>query len=612
MTRSMSDDDLLAAVVGQTVPGLLRATVAGRPEAPALRWRGADGASWHQLTWAEVGDRVARVAAALAGLGVTQGDRVALLLRTRPEFHIADLAALVLGATPVSIYQTSAPDQIAYVVRHCGARAVVVEDAGFLARLRAAGVADQVRTVVVVDPSGLGTADSAAADLRRWDDLLEAAPLDLAPDRCGPDDLATVIYTSGTTGPPKGVRITHRNVAWVLESDRLLAEHNGQDHTGWRLVSYLPMAHIAERLISHYAAVRYGFEVTTCPEIAHLGAYLGATRPQFFFGVPRVWEKMHATILALASADNDQRVALLRAVELGHRQREAVRSGVVPDAELQAAFDETEPTRLLVRQLVGLDAAEVALSGAAPLPAEVLRFFDGLGIPLTEAYGLSETTGVLTWDFGADTRLGTVGRPFPGIELRLDDDGEVIARGGAIFTGYLDDAAHTAEVLDADGWFHTGDVGRLDDDGYLTLIDRKKELIITAGGKNVSPANVEAALKANPLVGQAAAIGDGRPYVAALVVLDPDAAAAWAGAHGLSDIARDLDRLAAHPDVVAAVQKAVDAANSHVSTVEQVRRFRVLADEWLPDSELLTPTMKLKRRGVLARYADEIESLYSR
>jgi long-chain acyl-CoA synthetase len=315
--------------------------------------------------------------------------------------------------------------------------------------------------------------------------------------------------------------------------------------------------------------------------------------------------------MGLVAADNDQRVALLRAVEIGHERREVERQGEEAKPELQSTFDETEPTRLLVRQLVGLDAVEVALSGAAPLPGEILHFFLGLGIPLTEAYGLSETTGILTWDPGED-RPGTVGRVFPGVELRVADDGEVLTRGGHVFTGYLADPQRTADVLDPDGWFHTGDVGRIDDDGYLTIVDRKKELIITAGGKNISPANLEAALKANPLVGQAAVIGDGRPYVAALVVLDPDAAASWAGARGLGEIARDLGQLAVHADLVAEITKAVDIANSHVSPAEQVRTFKVLADEWVPDSEVLTPTMKLKRRGVAARYADEIEALYRR
>ncbi len=452
---------------------------------------------------------------------------------------------------------------------------------------------------MVIDPSGLSDEEAGAADVRRWEDLLATEPLDLAAaeSRLTPDELATVIYTSGTTGPPKGVQITHANVCWVLEGDRRLAADAGQDRRGWRLISYLPMAHIAERMLTHYGAAGFGFEVTTCPDIQQMGSYLGATRPQVFFGVPRVWEKMHATIMALVAADNDQRVALLRAVDLGHEVREAARRGEEPSPDVQAAFDETEPTRLLVRQLVGLDAVETALSGAAPLPGEILRFFDGLGIPLVEVYGLSETTGIVTWDLAGHDRPGTVGRAFPGVEVRLEEDGEVLTRGGAVFPGYLDDPVRTAEVLDADGWFHTGDVGRLDD-GYLTIVDRKKELIITAGGKNVSPANLEAALKANPLVGQAAVIGDGRPYVAALVVLDPDAAAAWAGARGLTDIARDLGQLAEHPDLLAEVQKAVDAANSHFSSVEQVRRFRVLPDEWVPDSEVLTPTMKLKRRGV--------------
>jgi long-chain acyl-CoA synthetase len=608
MARLLSNEQLLAQVAGQTVPRLFARTLAQRPDALALRWRAADGATWEQWTWAEYADRATRLAAGLAELGVGRGDRVALIMRNRPEFHVTDLAVLLLGATPISIYQTSAPEQIAQLVGHCGARVVVVEDGGFLARVRAAGLEDLVRHVVVVDATAV---DVAHGPVEHWDALLGSGPVDLdgALGRLDGGSLATVIYTSGTTGPPKGVQITNQNVCWTVASVAALFEDAGLALSGWRIVSYLPMAHIAERMVSHYLGVAFALEVTTCPELLQVGSYLGATRPQLLFGVPRVYEKMHATITSLAAADNDQRVALNRAVSVGHEVRELARRGEQPSAALQTAFDETEPTRLLVRQLVGLDALEVAASGAAPISLDVLRFFDGLGVPISEVYGLSEDTGPLTWDVNRHARLGTVGRPIPGCEIRLGPDGEILASGGHIFPGYLDDPERTAEVLQ-DGWLHTGDIGSFDADGYLSVVDRKKELIITAGGKNISPANVETALKASPLVSHVAVIGDRRPYVSALIVLDADAVAAWATARGLGDIARNLAELARHPDLVAEIERAVDAANAHFSPVEQVRRFLVLGDEWLPDSEVLTPTMKLKRRGVASRYGVEIEALY--
>jgi long-chain acyl-CoA synthetase len=281
--------------------------------------------------------------------------------------------------------------------------------------------------------------------------------------------------------------------------------------------------------------------------------------------------------------------------------------GEKPTGELATRFEAVEPSLAFVRGLIGLDQSVICVTGAAPIPFEILRFFRAVGLPLSEIYGLSETTGPMTWA-PFRVRVGTVGPAMPGIEVRLDADGEVCCRGGNVFRGYLDQPEKTAEVLDPDGWFHSGDIGVFDDAGYLRIVDRKKELIITAGGKNISPANLEAALKAGALIGQACAIGDDRPFVSALLVLDPDAAPVWARQHGIEG---SFAELAAHPDVIAEVQREVDAANAGFSQVERIKRFKLLADEWLPDSEELTPTMKLKRRGVHAKYAKEIEDLYA-
>jgi long-chain acyl-CoA synthetase len=572
--------DIDSAIAGQTVPRLFATTVGARPDEAALRWRspGAESAT-NALTWAEYADRACRVAAGLQALGVQPGQRIVLMMRNRPEFHYADMGALLAGATPISIYNSSSPEQIEYLAGHSEAAAAIVGDVGMLERfLKVRSELPGLQKLILIDdPDG-----QAPADVVPFADLLGAAPVDLgrAVAAAKPEDLLTLIYTSGTTGPPKGVMITHYNLCWVVES---MNRATGEPLAGWRQISYLPMAHIAERLLTHYFHVAEGTDVTCCPEPTELVSYLREVRPEHFLGVPRVWEKLHAGIAAAMAADPDKQAAFQRAMETGD------------DAVLAN-----------VRAMVGLDGMRLALTGAAPIPRPVFDFFRSLGVPLSEVYGLSECTGPMTWS--REARAGTVGPPIPGQELKILDDGEVCCRGGNVFAGYLKDPERTAEVLDADGWLHSGDIGRFDEAGYVQIVDRKKELIITAGGKNISPANLEAAIKSYPLIGQACVIGDARPYITALIVLDPDVAPAWARSQGI-DFA-SLGDLAAHPDIRAEVERCVAEANGRFSQVEQIKKVAILPTEWPPDSDELTPTMKLKRRGVLAKYADEIEALY--
>ncbi len=588
---------------GQTVGRLFLATVSERPDAVALRWKDPQSGEWREWTWRTYADLVARVAAGLRTLGVGRGDRVVLMMRNRPEFHVADTAALFLGATPISIYNSSAPEQVQYLVDHSGACAGIFEDPGYLERvLKVRSELPGLRELVVIDdPERL-----APRDVGRFAELCATEPLDLSKEveNAQPSDLATVIYTSGTTGPPKGVMLDHTNICWTVESYR---ETLGVDTTGWRAVSYLPMAHIAERMSSHYLGIASGFEVTTCPEPALVASYLPEVRPQTFFAVPRVWEKLHAALQAALRADPARVAEGEAALAVGAEVAEyEARGEPLPD-ELRARYEPVAPMLDAVRSMIGLDQLVIAVTGAAPIPVEVLRFFRSLGVPMSEIYGLSETSGPMTWD-PFRVRIGTVGRAMPGIDVKLDEDGEVLCRGGNVFRGYLNAPDKTAEVLDGE-WFHSGDIGVLDDDGYLKIVDRKKELIVTAGGKNISPANLEAALKAGPLIGQCCVIGDNRPFISALVVLDVDAAPAWAKARGIE--ASTLAELAEHPEVVAEVERQVAEANARFSRVEQIKRFTILHHEWLPDSEELTPTMKLKRRGVLTKYSEHIEAMYS-
>jgi long-chain acyl-CoA synthetase len=577
--EQVTNEMLAEQTRGQTVPSRFLQTVRSRPDGVALRAKDGDG--WREVTFAEYADAAGRVAGALRELGLARGDRVVLMMRNRPEFYVADMGALLVGATPISIYNSSAPEQVQYLAGHCDAKVAILEDVGYLERfLKVRSELPSLEHIVVMeDPDGV-----APEDVRSWDALLASEPVDLdtASKVAEPTDLATVIYTSGTTGPPKGVMLDHANVVWTAESLRLTLAHVAAE--GRRLVSYLPMAHIAERMTSYYQQALLGYEVTTCPEASEIAAYLPQVRPEIFFAVPRVWEKVYAGVQAVVSADPQQKEAFERALETGD------------DSVLRP-----------VRELLGFDQTISAISGAAPIPVEIFQFFRALGVPLAEVYGLSECSGPMTFD-AVEVRPGTVGRAIPGCEVELAEDGEVICRGGNVFRGYLNDPVKTADALDADGWLHSGDIGEIDADGYLKIVDRKKELIITAGGKNISPANLEAALKAFPLVGQACVIGDGRPFVSALLVLDPEVAPAWAKQHGIEGAS--VAELAEHADMLAEIEQSVVEANKRFSNVEQVKKFALLGEEWLPDSEELTPTMKLKRRGIHTKYAEVIEELY--
>ena len=590
-----------AAVAGATVTTAFRDTVRAHPDRVALR--SYDGDTVTELTYAEYAERACRLAASLGAHGVGRGDRVVLMMSNRPEFHIADVAAMLCGATPISIYSSSSPEQIAYLVSHSRARFAIVEHEAYLTSMLSVHAdLPTLEQITVIEPPA-----ELPDGVLLWDDQFALDPVDLdaAASIAEPADLATVIYTSGTTGPPKGVMLDHGGVMWTASS---LVERFGFDVDGMRLVSYLPMTHIAERMTSHYAAIIHGYEITTCPEAGKVTQWLTKARPEIFFAVPRVWEKAYATVSSLVHGDPEQGKAFDAAIDLGWQVSEYRARGEDVPADLAARHAAVDATLLAPwRGILGLDQCRVAITGAAPIPFEILRFFRGLGIELSEIYGLSETYGPMTWT-PFRVKVGTVGPAIPGTEVRLGDDGEVLCRGGNIFKGYLDDPAKTAEVMTGE-WFHTGDIGVLDEDGYLKIVDRKKELIITAGGKNISPANIEAALKASALIGQACVIGDGRPYLTALLVLDPEVAPVWAASEGIQDTS--VRALVENPEVLAQIRADVDHVNSNFSQVEGIKRFAVLHEEWMADSEELTPTMKLKRRGIMAKYAAEIESLYA-
>ena len=592
-------------VEGRTVPSEFLKMVADNGHRVALRWKD-DTDAWHEMTYDEFRDQVARAASGLAANGLGKGDRLMLMIRNMPEFHVLDTAALFVGATPVSIYNSSSPEQIEYLVNDAGATMAIVEDRGFYESF--AKVRQNTPTLAklgIIRPGD--DASDLSADFT-YDELLQSEPLDLeeAAKGVSPSDLATLIYTSGTTGPSKGVMIDHYNVCWTVEC--LMRAFDLDEYAGKRIVSYLPMAHIAERMMSHYQTLFLGYEVTCCPDPTQFAAYAGEVHPNIMFGVPRVWEKIYAGVQAALAADPEKEKAVREGVEAAGPIAEKMTWGTASEDEI-ATYEFLDAVAFsTIRGLVGLDQLEAAVTGAAPIPAEMLAWFRTIGVPLSEIYGLSETSGPMTWA-PYKVKPGYVGHACPGVELRLDDDGEVLCRGGNVFRGYLNQPEKTADVLDDDGWFRSGDIGEIDDDGYLKIVDRKKELIITAGGKNLSPSNLEAALKMIPLVGQAIAIGDGRPFVSALVVLDPDVAPGWAAANGIAFTT--LEALAAEPAVIAEIEGALPGVMAGFNNAERVKKVKVLGEEWMPDTDLLTPTSKLKRRGIHARYAEEIEALYA-
>ena len=553
------------------------------------------------MTWEELRVQVRAIAGGLASLGVSKGDTVALMLNNRPEFISVDLAAVSLGAVPFSIYQTAAPEQIEYVVSDAGARAIVTESM-FLEQIdRVKESLPELEHVVVVDREG-GT--NTLSDLAGVDPAFDPSPISKAIE---PDDLLTLIYTSGTTGPPKGVQLTHRNLLSLVSSVEDVIE---LPKRGSKVISWLPAAHIAERGAHYYLPVTRGVEVTICPDPRKIVEFLPQVRPTWFFAVPRIFEKLKSGLEAkLDRVPGEAGKEARKAIEAATQKVRLESAGEeVPDQLATAVAQADEQMFSQLRHQLGLDELVAISVGAAPTPLEVLEFFHALGIEVGELWGMSETCGVATCNPPKRVKLGTVGPPVPGVEIKLADDGEVMVKGDSVMPGYRNMPEKNAETITEDRWLLTGDIGEIDEDGYLKIVDRKKELIINAAGKNMSPANIESKLKLIPLVDQAVAIGDSRKYVTALLTLDADAAAAWAKAHGKEP---DLAALAEDDELLAEVETGVKEANEALARVEQVKRFRILPAPWEPGGDELTPTMKLKRRPIADKYADEIDALYA-
>ncbi|WP_067839509.1 AMP-dependent synthetase/ligase [Nocardia lijiangensis] len=582
-----------------TVPEAFQETIKLRPDAVALRTVGGTT----EITWQEYGKRVETIAAGLAALGVGRGDSVGIMLTNRPEFNLVDTAALHLGATPFSIYNTSSPEQITHLFGNAENKVVITERA-FLDVIAGAGV--ELAHTIVVDGPATGTISLDEVEANPAADFDFAA----AWQAVEPGDLATLIYTSGTTGPSKGVEITHRNVV-----AQIMALVSGPLRVGYddRAISYLPAAHVADRISGHAISLLTGILITCVPDPREIAAALPDARPTVFFGVPRVWQKIKAGIDGKLATEPSPVKKSLAAWAIGTgvaaARADLAGKGRGPVLGLQHKIADALVLSKL-RHALGLDNLKVAASGAAAIPPETLEYFLGLGFTVTEVWGMSETSGVATYTELDKPRPGSVGRAVDGLELRLGEDGELLVRGPIITPGYRKQPDKTKEALDSDGWLSTGDVATIDADGYVRIVDRKKELIINEAGKNISPTNIENAVKASSsLVGQVVAIGEAKPYISALIVLDPDTAAIRAKEIGAPD--EDLTALATRKEIVDEVLAAVQNGNRKLSRVEQIKRFTIVGKPWEPGGDELTPTMKLKRNPIAAKYAEEIVTLYA-
>lgn len=603
MTHATGEHTLvdLAPLDAATVPAAFQRTVARYPGKVAFQT--LDGSQ--RYTWAEAAGRVRRLAAGLAAFGIGPGDTVAVVLPNTIECHLIDYAAMHLGAVPFAIFNSAPAVQIEHQLRLADCTLVITQQR-FLDQVRegAAALGDQVRHIICVDgPEGSDTLadveDAGSADFE----------FDSAWRSVAPEDLATLVYTSGTTGPPKGAQISHHTVMSSQRSMDAALPLPTED-----IISFMPMAHAGGRITVHYMALAYGATVTTCPDIKQLIAALQAVHPDAFFAVPRFWEKIQVAIEAMVQNESEPaRTELTQAIAIGLARTRAADSGSGVSATELAALeaDYTRAVDLLkpILTRLGLDRIKSAFVGGAPSTPELSQFFRAVGVPMLEAYGLTE--GSLNIFNQVDHfKSGSAGRPLPGVELRLADDGELLVRSALNFTGYRHQPDATAETIDPEGWLHTGDIAVIDERGFVSIVDRKKELIINSSGKNMSPVTIESAIKAeSSLIGQCVAIGDRRRYVTALITLDPESLATQAKRLGLATAS--AEQLASSPEIRRELEEAVARGNRKLNTNEQIKKFTVLPTVWLPDSDELTPTAKVKRRVINTKYAKEIEELYA-
>jgi long-chain acyl-CoA synthetase len=598
-----------AEVEGKTIVDYLNRNAERSADKPAVHFK--ENGEWASYTWSQYRSIIHDVAAGLQTLGVGVGEFVAVMAANRPEHTISDYAAIHTGATAVTIYSTLAANEIQYIADNNGATVAILENLDYMKRWEAIrSELPNLRYVVLM--SGAENYDTADWVLS-WDELITRGKQRLSEDpesvtrsaaALRPDSLATLIYTSGTTGTPKGVMISHENVVWTAETLRRAAN---LQLSGERMVSYLPLAHIAERLATHYMCTYIGAEVWFCPNLGSVLEYIQAAKPTIFFGVPRVYEKFHARlVVGFDEAEGIQGKLLHMALDSNKKRVQAEKEGK-KGPMLAGVLDSVVLSK--VRTRLGMEDVRIAITAAAPIYPELVEFFHTIGIPLFELYGMSETTGPATTNLPGANKFGSVGPALPGVEVAIADDGEVLMRGGVITQGYYKLPEATEETYAANGWLHSGDLGKVDEDGFLWIVGRKKDIIITAAGKNIAPALMETMLGNHPLISKAAMVGDRRKFLSIVIALDHEEAPGWAAANGVAY--DDLASFSALPEVVAEIERAIEEANSKVARVEQIKKWIIVPDEWSPETGEMTASLKLKRNVVLDNYAADIEALYT-
>ncbi|MCA1838801.1 MAG: long-chain fatty acid--CoA ligase [Actinobacteria bacterium] len=597
-------------VPGKTLVEIFLNRVAKTPDFVALRSK--QSGQWKPTTFREFGVQAREVANGLISLGVDKDACVCLLSANRSEWHIADVGIMLAGAVSVPIYVTNSPSQVQYVIGHSESSVAIVENLDQLEKvLKVKDELPSLRKVIVFTGEGADESELVISldELRRLGREQEKADASVLDQRIAavvPDDLATLVYTSGTTGDPKGTMLSHGGFAWTLESlGQVLPFHEGAE----RVISYLPLSHIFERLTSDWGGIYHGVDVWFAESIEQLLPNMQECRPTFFIGVPRVYEKFYMGVKAKVAA-HERKALIEKAIALGLEKVALEQDGKPVPFMMKLRYSVLN--RMVLSKLrdgLGMDQVRFAITGAAPIEPEIIKFIHAIGIDLVEGYGQTEDNAPTSVNPPGKARIGTVGPPIPGLELKFDGDGEILVRGPNVMKGYYKNEKASAETLTEDGFLRTGDVGELDSAGYLKITDRKKDLIKTAGGKYIAPQEIEGKLKFDPLIGQAVVIGDRRPFPTALLTLDPDVVPKWAKEQGIEF--DDITDLAENKVVLEAVGKVVERVNEKLSHAEQIKKWSVLPRDFTQDAEEITPTLKVKRKTINEKYADVIERMYS-
>lgn len=597
---------------GTTAVDLFADRVARWPERSALRHKVAG--TWESISWGEYGTTVRQAAAGLVELGISVGDRVGILAGNQPRWHMADMAILSAAAVSVPSYPSSAASQVAHVLGHSGCRVCFVGDRDQLAKvLLVHRSLPTVQRIVILGPAPDGLDDDL---LMTFEDLcaLGRDRLERHPDTVDgrsrfvePAALASIVYTSGTTGAPRGVLLTHANVVETIRAITQVVSVGPTD----RFLSFLPLSHIAERCVSHFGQIVSGGETWFAQGLATLADDLRACRPTIFFAVPRVWEKFQAAILdELGGSPRPVRALADRYLRLGRERLDAQDSGTLRSPRQALAYLTLNHTLgARIRRALGFDRCRLFVSSAAPIHPGLLRWFHAVDVPIAEVYGMTESCGPATFNRAGRIRIGSVGEPLPGVEVRIAQDGEILVRGPNVCAGYHRDRAATAALVDAHGWMHTGDAGFLDGNQYLHVTGRKKDLIITSSGKNVAPQDLETDLATESLISQAVVIGDGHPYLTALIALDLEAVISHLGDHSGQV---DLEALATHPVIQQHIDRSIQRINASRAPIERIKSWRILPRELTIVGGELTPTLKVRRQVVAGRFSELIDEMYAK